>query len=372
MSRLPALGSLTSIAKEYGEKNVSDEEQLEKKASKRSFSFEDEEEEEVIEKKSKDDSVNDIVMSDEEEKSSGVVPNSDVVKKEPRQASRLVSYPGYEDEDEEGRKTSVSEIAPMDKRPEDKVNASDEKLMTKLDEQLLSGSSQPTTKTQDIQHTEEAIADADSIKSKQDDTNESPQSNLPERDKLRASMSKDLLDHLDAVQSIKVSLPPLFEGRCSNTLQEKIENLLDTKHRTGVDLKHSIQRKKNFRNPSIYEKLVSFCSINETGTNYPKHIYDPFSWTEDSFYERLSKIQKEQHEKKQKERSKVEFVHATKKSASSTTGEDTSKKRKTKWDVTSSGTAALTIPPSAVQTIASVQAVVAANNKLLAVQVKKT
>lgn len=50
---------------------------------------------------------------------------------------------------------------------------------------MLSGSSQPTTKTQDIQDTEEAIADADSIKTKQDDTNESPQSNLPERDKLR-------------------------------------------------------------------------------------------------------------------------------------------------------------------------------------------
>ena len=50
---------------------------------------------------------------------------------------------------------------------------------------MFSGSSQPTTKTQDIQDTEEAIADANSIKTKQDDTNESPQSTLPERDKLR-------------------------------------------------------------------------------------------------------------------------------------------------------------------------------------------
>ena len=52
--------------------------------------------------------------------------------------------------------------------------------------------------------------------------------------------------------------------------------------------------------------------------------------------------------------------------------DDAVRKRKSKWDVTSSGTAALTIPPSAVQTIASVQAVVAAaSSKLVAVQVKK-
>lgn len=91
MSRLPALGSLRSIAKEYDEKNSSDEEQLEKKAFKRSLSVEDEEEE-VTEKKSKEDSVNDIVMSDEEEKSLDVVPNSDVFKKEPKQGITLTCY----------------------------------------------------------------------------------------------------------------------------------------------------------------------------------------------------------------------------------------------------------------------------------------
>ncbi|CAB4024152.1 SAP30-binding -like isoform X2, partial [Paramuricea clavata] len=130
----------------------------------------------------------------------------------------------------------------------------------------------------------------------------------------------------------------------------------------------------------IYEKLIAFCAINETGTNYPEHIYDPFSWTEDSFYERLSKIQKENHEKKQRERSnKVEFISATKKTTGTSSGASTSgtsdeaaRRRRSKWDVTSSGTAALTIPQSAVQTIASVQAVVAANSKLVTVQVKKT
>lgn len=35
-------------------------------------------------------------------------------------------------------------------------------------------------------------------------------------------------------------------------------------------MNYIIQRKKEFRNPSIYEKLIQFCAIDELGTNYPK------------------------------------------------------------------------------------------------------
>jgi hypothetical protein len=38
--------------------------------------------------------------------------------------------------------------------------------------------------------------------------------------------------------------------------QEKIENLLETKRRSGRDLKHTIQRKKNFRNPRYHNDLL--------------------------------------------------------------------------------------------------------------------
>ena len=30
-----------------------------------------------------------------------------------------------------------------------------------------------------------------------------------------------------------------------------------------------IQRNKGFRNPSIYEKFIDYCKIDEFGTNYP-------------------------------------------------------------------------------------------------------
>ncbi len=38
---------------------------------------------------------------------------------------------------------------------------------------------------------------------------------------------------------------------------------------------------------SIYEKLIQFCGIDELGTNYPKDMFDPHGWSEDSYYEAL-------------------------------------------------------------------------------------
>lgn len=40
---------------------------------------------------------------------------------------------------------------------------------------------------------------------------------------------------------------------------------------------------------SIYEKLIQYCSIDELGTNYPKDMFDPHGWSEDSYYEALGK-----------------------------------------------------------------------------------
>ena len=40
---------------------------------------------------------------------------------------------------------------------------------------------------------------------------------------------------------------------------------------------------------SIYEKLIQFCGIDELGTNYPKDMFDPHGWPEDSYYEALGK-----------------------------------------------------------------------------------
>ncbi|XP_071955349.1 SAP30-binding protein-like [Antedon mediterranea] len=147
----------------------------------------------------------------------------------------------------------------------------------------------------------------------------------------------------------EIQLPPEPTGRCSKHLQDKIAGYL----KRQFDLNSMIQNRKDFRNPSIYEKLISYMGIDELGSNYPDDVYDPHGWTDDSYYESLAKVQKEDMAKREKERkTKVEFVTGTvkKPTGSSTTGvavplatvntvDDQSKKRKSKWDVGATGVA---------------------------------
>ncbi|KAK3540066.1 hypothetical protein QTP70_025387, partial [Hemibagrus guttatus] len=146
----------------------------------------------------------------------------------------------------------------------------------------------------------------------------------------------------------EIRIPPEPPGRCPTHLQDKIYKLYERKLHGDFDTNNHIQKKKEFRNPSIYEKLIQFCGIDELGTNYPKDMFDPHGWSEDSYYESLAKAQKiemEKLEKAKKERTKIEFVTGTKKgtntnTAAVTTNTTTStgtdalyaQKRKSKWD----------------------------------------
>ncbi|XP_056433083.1 SAP30-binding protein [Gadus chalcogrammus] len=148
----------------------------------------------------------------------------------------------------------------------------------------------------------------------------------------------------------KIRIPSEPAGRCPIHLQEKICKLYERKLQEGFDTNNHIQKKKEFRNPSIYEKLIQFCGIDELGTNYPKDMFDPHGWSEDSYYEALAKAQKvemDKMEKARKDRTKIEFVTGTKKgtiaantaalaalasSATSTTATAEAQKRKSKWD----------------------------------------
>ncbi|XP_026067189.1 SAP30-binding protein-like isoform X2 [Carassius auratus] len=140
----------------------------------------------------------------------------------------------------------------------------------------------------------------------------------------------------------EIKIPPEPPGRCSSHLQEKIFKLYERKLHGDFDTNSHIQKKKEFRNPSIYEKLIQFCGIDELGTNYPKDMFDPHGWSEDSYYEALAKAQKvemDKLEKAKKEKTKIEFVTCTKKGsttnaaamATNTTSTD-AQKRKSKWD----------------------------------------
>uniref|UniRef100_A0A8C8CYH6 SAP30-binding protein n=1 Tax=Oncorhynchus tshawytscha TaxID=74940 RepID=A0A8C8CYH6_ONCTS len=144
----------------------------------------------------------------------------------------------------------------------------------------------------------------------------------------------------------KIRIPPEPPGRCSSHLQEKIQKLYEKNLHGDFDTNNHIQKKKEFRNPSIYEKLIQFCGIDELGTNYPKDMFDPHGWSEDSYYEALAKAQKvemDKLEKAKKDRTKIEFVTGTKKGTiptnaavpttnTATTTATEAQKRKSKWD----------------------------------------
>ncbi|XP_033752325.1 SAP30-binding protein-like [Pecten maximus] len=131
----------------------------------------------------------------------------------------------------------------------------------------------------------------------------------------------------------EIEIPPEPAGKCPRHLQDKIAKLYEKMRRDGLNMVASIERRKDFRNPSICEKLIEYCGIDEKGTNYPPEIFDPHRWGKESFYDALDKaqtIEVNKREKEKKDRTKIEFVVGTKKPTSD--GPSDEKKRKSKWD----------------------------------------
>ena len=127
-------------------------------------------------------------------------------------------------------------------------------------------------------------------------------------------------------------LPPEVEGLCSPRIQDAVNKAMQKKKDFGYDMNAAIQKRKTFRNPSIYEKLIEFCDIDEHGTNFPKDLYDGHLFYPESDYEELQKAQKidmARREKLLKERSEK----GEKRSNSSSNASDkVPSKRKSKWD----------------------------------------
>lgn len=160
------------------------------------------------------------------------------------------------------------------------------------------------------------------------DSAEGSQSSTPSREPSRPLSPFSFHRRLLEEGSHNVILPPQPPGKCSNDLQARIADYYE-KSKKGANLVDSIQRKKAFRNPSIYEKLLVHCDIDELGTNFPPEIFDSHAFKRDSYYDELSKKQTEEMNKREKERkTKVEFVVGTvaKKEVTPSAG------KKSKWD----------------------------------------
>uniref|UniRef100_A0A9J2P6F0 SAP30-binding protein n=1 Tax=Ascaris lumbricoides TaxID=6252 RepID=A0A9J2P6F0_ASCLU len=94
----------------------------------------------------------------------------------------------------------------------------------------------------------------------------------------------------------EVTLPPSPTEKCSRELELRFEKFF-AKKAAGIDLNSSIQKRRDFKNPSIYERLIETFEVDELGSNFHPSVFDPHGFSEDCFYDAISTMQKEVMEK---------------------------------------------------------------------------
>jgi len=67
-------------------------------------------------------------------------------------------------------------------------------------------------------------------------------------------------------------LPPSPPGNCDQRLEDIFESHFEKKSR-GVDIIKNITKNKQFKNPAVYEYLVTTYGIDEKGSNFDPSIY---------------------------------------------------------------------------------------------------
>mmetsp|Transcript_40461 Transcript_40461/g.67735 ORF Transcript_40461/g.67735 Transcript_40461/m.67735 type:complete len:327 (+) Transcript_40461:302-1282(+) len=99
-------------------------------------------------------------------------------------------------------------------------------------------------------------------------------------------------------------LPPEPTGRVEPGIQQIVEkhvntvsNKKDKKNKNSAENKRpsvneSLRSLKGFHNPYILQKVAEEFKIYPTGSNYPRHLFDPRSIPLRDFYEEVSKAQK--------------------------------------------------------------------------------
>ncbi|XP_008555146.1 SAP30-binding protein [Microplitis demolitor] len=108
-----------------------------------------------------------------------------------------------------------------------------------------------------------------------------------------------------------VIIPPAPSGQYPPDLQEKFNHYVKLAEFGNLDMNVVIQKRKAFRNPSLLNKLIQHCNIDELGTNYPPSLYDPLKWSKESYYDQLHIAQQDfetQIENSRRNKTKVETI----------------------------------------------------------------
>jgi HCNGP-like protein len=81
----------------------------------------------------------------------------------------------------------------------------------------------------------------------------------------------------------------------------------------GSSLVASLRAKKAFRNPYLLEETISTFGIDETGSAFPKHLFDPLGLPTSDYYDVLNirqQIESDARAARQAARKEVEFLPA--------------------------------------------------------------
>lgn len=108
---------------------------------------------------------------------------------------------------------------------------------------------------------------------------------------------------------MEIRLPPSPITKCSTELEVqidccvgfqgeyKIKLILQARFRgffekkaQGADLNALIQKRRDFKNPSMYEKLIEKFEVDELGSNFAPSVFDPHGFTKDCFYDQICKF----------------------------------------------------------------------------------
>ncbi|KAF9517503.1 hypothetical protein BS47DRAFT_1290942 [Hydnum rufescens UP504] len=86
-------------------------------------------------------------------------------------------------------------------------------------------------------------------------------------------------------------IPSPSTNPCDPALEAKLRQFQALKSQ-GKHFNDSLMSNKAFRNPHIYTKLVEFVDVDETGTKFPKHIWDPFDVRPEWYADEIAATQK--------------------------------------------------------------------------------
>ncbi|KAI9105437.1 HCNGP-like protein-domain-containing protein, partial [Phlyctochytrium arcticum] len=87
-------------------------------------------------------------------------------------------------------------------------------------------------------------------------------------------------------------IPPESAGAADEATQEKIARWLQLKE-SGMHFNARLEKTHAFRNPAIMNKLISYLGLDEIGSNYPSHIYDPHGFPAEAFSDAIVRKQQQ-------------------------------------------------------------------------------